>query len=126
VRIVNGVDLVDISRLRLMIEESTALDIFLSMTWTPDELAHCALDPEKLATRWAAKEATLKALGLGIGPARLRDIEVVVDEFGPRLQLHSGVADRAELLNIEGWALSMTHEANLAIATVVGFSEGMT
>lgn len=112
-----GVDLVDTVRLRRMIE---ADDAFLTTAWTAAELAYCAGDADRLAARWAVKEATMKALGVGIGTVAPLDIEVTHDPSGaPELQLSGAAARRADELAVRGWSLALSHEGGLAVAFVV-------
>lgn len=74
---------------------------------------------EFLASRFAAKEAFVKALGYGFRGIAPSDIEVVIDEMGkPSLRISSGPAERFSLDTL-GISLSLTHEQNLAIAFVI-------
>ena len=101
--------------------------------FTADELeyAHRSSDPtQRLAARFAAKEAALKALGAGIGAAPFTDIEVVRGEDGaPELSLHGQATVLAASKGAAKWHLSLTHTSDLAVASTVleGFStEGST
>ncbi|WP_338697245.1 holo-ACP synthase [Streptomyces sp. Q6] len=72
-----------------------------------------------LAARFAAKEALAKALG---APAGLRwtDAEVWVEESGqPRLRVSGTVAARAAELGVQGFHVSLSHDAGVASAVVV-------
>lgn len=74
-----------------------------------------------LAMRFAAKEATSKALGtgfrLGVSP---RQIEVTHNAAGkPSLQLHGAAAEHAQRLEVGGSHISLTDEAEYAAAVVV-------
>lgn len=116
-----GVDLVDTTRLRRMIEADPA---FLTTAWTSAELAYCEGNADRLAARWAAKEATMKALGVGIGSVAPLEIEVVHDPRGaPELQLSGAAARRAGELAVRGWSLALSHEGGLAVAFVVASVE---
>ena len=80
---------------------------------------------EQIAVRFAAKEAFMKAVGLGLsGGLRWRDIEVIPDERGAPVMRLSGRA--AELCRDRGATpyVSLAHEAGLAMATVVLDGEG--
>lgn len=110
-----GIDLVRVSR----IAESLELfgERFLRRVFTDAEVAYAtaapALTAERLAARFAAKEAAMKALGLsGVG---FRDIEVRSGEAGPELCLH-GPAARARGAEL---AVSLSHEGDFATAIVV-------
>lgn len=117
-----GVDMVDCARLdRLVQADST----FLALSFTPEELAACRGDSSRLASRWAAKEATMKALGRGIGAVALKDIEVRSDDYGaPTLLLSGAARDRADELGCTQWSVSLSHECGMALAFVVIVREG--
>jgi holo-[acyl-carrier protein] synthase len=103
-----------------MIDESSAPELFLGMSWTPEELAYCGNAVDRLAARWAAKEAVLKAMGVGFGPYSPLDVEVDSTDQVPRVRLHGLAAQRAADLGITEWALSISHEEGFAVALVVG------
>jgi holo-[acyl-carrier protein] synthase len=70
--------------------------------------------------RFAAKEAVMKAMGVGLGEVRLRDIEVRRAESGaPSVLLHGTAAEKAESMGIARWLLTMTHTDHLAEAIAV-------
>lgn len=113
-----GVDLVEISRIRAVLKRHG--DRFLQRVYTEEELAYANERPSALATRWAAKEATAKTLGTGIGLVGFREIEVMCDAQGkPELYLHGNAARLAERLHLSQFAVSLTHAANYALAFVV-------
>src|SRR5690606_19252148 len=93
---------------------------FAPRVFTADEQAWAgaARDPaERYAVRWAAKEATLKALGVGLGSVALTDIEVRRHDSGrPELVLHGPAASLAAGQGIGGWLVSLSHTASLAQA----------
>ena len=115
-----GVDAVDIERLRAMLSRRRHLAARL---FTPGELeyAYQAYDPTpRLATRFATKEAVMKALGLGLGAFGFHDVEVVRDGLdAPRLTLHGAAVDLAQVAGVTRWHLSLTHTDSLALAAVV-------
>ncbi|WNV82886.1 holo-ACP synthase [Umezawaea sp. Da 62-37] len=114
-----GVDMVDVNKLTRMIELTG--EEFLDSSWTRAERLYCAGRPERLASRWAAKEATMKALGQGVGQISLLEIEVTADEGEmPDLVLRGNALDRAQALRLETWSVSLTHEDRWALAFVVG------
>lgn len=77
----------------------------------------------RLAARFAAKEAAMKALGVGLGAFSLRDIEVERNEDGaPRLVLRAGAASLAERRGAVSWHLSLSHTASTAVAFAVAES----
>jgi len=115
-----GVDAVDVERFRRVIERRPGL---LRRLFTESERAYAgrSRDPgPRLAARFAAKEAVLKALGVGVGAARFRDVEVVRTEGGrPVLRLSGRAASLAADRGVRRWHVSMTHTDALAVASVV-------
>lgn len=119
-----GVDVVDIDRLRRALVRRPRLNERL---FTDGERAYAqrAADPgARLAARFAAKEAVLKALGTGVsGGVRLRDVEVVRDGRGaPSLALSGRTAEMARARGVASWHLSLSHTDTVAVATVVAES----
>jgi hydroxyethylthiazole kinase-like uncharacterized protein yjeF len=104
-----GVDAVSVDRIALAVRRSGPG--FLNKVYTPAEQAYCAGNPERLAGRWAAKEAIIKCFdGTGICFPRRR-IEVLPGPNG---------APRARLLGDGRGAaieVSITHHSQLAVAT---------
>ncbi len=120
-----GLDMVDVRE----VGESIARfgDRYLARLYTPGELADARGDDmaRRLAARFAAKEATLKALAAGSherGESGIdwRAIEVVRGPAGePRLALHGWAAREAARRNVTSLAVSLTHEGDVAAAVVV-------
>ena len=112
-----GVDVVDVARLERALTRTPSL---AGRLFTDGERASGR--PEQLAARFAAKEATAKALGAP-GGLRWRDAEVVVGAGGrPLLHVHGAVAEEAEAQGIRTWHLSMSHDGGIATAVVVAES----
>ncbi len=118
-----GIDLVDIERMRRSLARTPTLKTRL-FTAAEREYAELRRSPaERYAVRFAAKEAFLKSLGVGLGAASFVDIEVVrLDSGRPVLRLGS----TAETLALEAGAvdfhLSMTHGPDAAHAIVLAFA----
>ena len=94
---------------------------FLHKVYTDREIAYCSGRPSELAARFAAKEATSKALGTGLKGIFWRDMEILSDLLGkPQLILHGTALVRARELGIQELGVSLTHTKNLAIASVIG------
>ena len=114
-----GIDAVDIERFRAVLARRPSL---LERLFTDDERAIAAgrdMSP-RLAARFAAKEAVLKALGVGLGAAAFRDVEVVRADGGvPRLALSGRAAALAETRGVRRWHVSLTHTDVVAVASVV-------
>jgi holo-[acyl-carrier protein] synthase len=98
---------------------------FLERVFAPGEIAYCRTAPvltaQRLATRFAAKEATIKVLRPGEMGLDWRHIEVVTDpaDGACQLVLRGTPASLARARGITSLALSLSHEAGYAIATVV-------
>ncbi len=86
--------------------------------------ALAANDPtERFAVRFAAKEAVMKALGVGLGSFGFHDVEVQRDEGGCPSLLVRGSAERlADERGVTDWQISLTHTATTAGAVVLALS----
>lgn len=117
----SGVDLVELAVFRRVL--ATGGEEFLATVYTETEREHCAGRVERLAARFAAKEAASKALGTGLRGVGPFEIEVVSEENGePRLVLHGRARDRARLLGVISMSVSLTHAAAVAEAFVVALA----
>ena len=79
-------------------------------------------DPvSRLAARFGAKEATMKALGAGLGSFAFRDVEVVRDDDSgaPSLALYGAAAALADARGVRAWQVSLTHTDTTAMAVVL-------
>jgi len=131
-----GVDLIEVKRITALLEKYG--ERFTSRVFTDRELAAChgraagtpsrhlhlrqvqVMQGERLAARFAAKEAVSKALGTGIGPVAWREIEILTDASGrPELVLSGAAAELAAELGLRQWAISLSHTQEQAIAFVV-------
>jgi holo-[acyl-carrier protein] synthase len=118
----SGIDLAEIGRIQQSVDRYG--NRFLDRVFTAAEQAYCLRkrnSAESLAARFAAKEAGAKALGTGISHGvRWLEIEVVREPSGrPTIQFHGRAAQIAERLGVVHAALSITHTASLAMASVV-------
>jgi holo-[acyl-carrier protein] synthase len=121
-----GIDLVRIGD----IADSLAAfgERFLRRIFTDDEIRYCrsrSADAAlaSLAARFAAKEATIKALELSDRGLNWRSIEVVRERNGAcTLRLAGAAADAIKATGAEHLSLSMSHAGDYAIAVVVGAS----
>ena len=95
-------------------------DRYLRRLFTEHELASTGAAPERLAARFAAKEATVKVLRPAGAQPDWRSIEVRRDEVGAcHLRLSGTAAAMARAAGITELAVSLTHEHDLAAAVVV-------
>jgi len=117
-----GIDAVEIGRIRHSAERFGKR--FLDRIYLEAEQAYCMRKrnaAESLAARFAAKEAAAKALGTGISQGvSWLEIEVVRETSGrPSLRFHGRAAEIAGRLGVVRIALSLTHTAEMAMASVV-------
>lgn len=116
-----GVDLIEIERIRNAIDRHG--ERFLTRVYTTAELDYCGSRIESLAGRFAAKEATAKALQTGIWRDGVNWVDIEVTRNGasgaPFLALHHGAAAKAAELGLAEWSVSLSHDRARAIAVVV-------
>ena len=118
-----GTDIVEISRIRDMIERHG--DHFVDRTFCTDEIAYCNRfrDPAaRFAGRWAAKEAVVKVLGTGfVKGIGFHDVCVVPEDSGrPQVILTGGAQEEASKLGIGSVMISISHCREHATATAIG------
>jgi holo-[acyl-carrier protein] synthase len=113
-----GVDLAEIERIASVLRRHG--DRFRSRVLTEAEQRYCGRRIERIAGRWAAKEAVSKVLGLGVRGVGWREIEILPDYAGaPRVRLHRRAAARAAAIGLEELSVSISHERSLAVAVAV-------
>ena len=77
----------------------------------------------RLAARFAAKEAVMKALGVGLWKFAFRDVEVVRAPSGaPSIALRGKAADLATAGGVGSWQLSLSHTDETAIAVALALA----
>lgn len=114
-----GIDIIKVDRIRETLARFGAR--FSGRVLTPAEQRYVRDRPETFAGRWAAKEAVSKVLGLGVRGIGWRDIEVERLPTGqPSVRLHGRAAARAEQLGMGRIAVSISHEADYAVAIAYG------
>jgi holo-[acyl-carrier protein] synthase len=115
-----GIDLVDIERFRRSLERTPSMRTRL---FTAEELADVAarVDPvPALAARFAAREAVMKAMGLGLGAFGFHEAWVRRAASGePSLVIIGRAAELARARGITEWLLSITHTDLVAVAQVI-------
>jgi len=117
-----GIDLVEVGRIQKSMDRHGQR--FLDRVYTAAEQGYCLQkrrSAESFAARFAAKEAGAKALGTGISHGvNWLEIEIAREPGGrPTLQFHGRAAEFAARLGASRAALSITHTAALAMASVV-------
>jgi len=115
-----GTDVVDLDRFRLALRRTPGM---VERVFTEGERAYALRkrDPtERLAARFAVKEATMKALGVGLGAFKFYDVEVIKARSGePSLRLSGRAVDLAAARGITDWKVSITHSDLIAMAVVI-------
>ena len=124
--IAHGIDLVDFGRIEKMLEKHD--ERFLDRVFTATEQRDAdgvKNRVEKLAGRFAAKEAVMKLVGTGWRDGiAWTDIEVVNNPLGQPIVTISGkVKELADEKGVEQITLSITHTANFALASAVALSQ---
>ena len=127
VRLEHGVDLVQVSRIKDMLDRHGAS--FLDRVFTSLEQQYAEASPpgraERYAARFAAKEAVLKALGTGwAGGIAWTDVGVQHGPHGqPEVHLSGAAAKEATAMGVSVWALSLSHAGGMAMASVIGIPD---
>jgi holo-[acyl-carrier protein] synthase len=117
-----GIDIIEISRIQSALIRHG--ERFLQRVFTPSEINECHGRSDALAVRFAAKEATVKALGTGIGPVSWQEVETLHKRSGePYLVLLGRAEHLAASMGLCTWAVSLSHSREHAIAVVVATSE---
>jgi holo-[acyl-carrier protein] synthase len=115
-----GLDAVELDRFRRSLERTPGL---VARLFTEGEIAYARQrdDPtERFAARFAAKEAVMKALGIGLGECGWHDVEVVRAPSGqPSLVLRGRAAELAAAKGVAAWHLSLTHTDRSAQAIAI-------
>jgi holo-[acyl-carrier protein] synthase len=120
-----GNDLAEVERVHAALERPQTGSRFRNRVFTAGEREYCerrrATKYQSYAARFAAKEATMKALGHGWGRyVGWLDIEVVRPRGSrPQIVLHGKAKEYAASLGIVRFHLALTHTAALAEAQVV-------
>ncbi len=122
--IVNGVDIIEIARIRKISEKYGKR--FLKRIYTEGEIGYCRGRAPQLASRFAAKEAVMKALGTGVIGIRWKDVEIIRKGGSrPLVKLHGTALHRAQTMQIQQLSISLSHSDEHAIAFVIGESQTM-
>ncbi len=117
-----GIDLIEVPRIARMLDEHGAR--FLDRVFTPAEQTYANASPvqraQRLAARFAAKEAALKALCMGLRQGiAWTDIECTHRVDGsPMISVRGRAEEIAQSMGINAWLVSLTHIQDMAAATV--------
>lgn len=117
--LITGIDIIEIARVGEVLNKYGAR--FLNRIYTDSEQKYCKGRAAQLASRFAAKEAVMKALGTGIRGVGWKDIEIKRERGGPPyIQLHGRGQARASIMGLSEISLSLSHSNDFAVASVVG------
>ncbi len=116
-----GVDIIEVRRVQRLLDKWR--DKFAKRVFSNREIAYCLkkkYPAPSLAARFAAKEAVLKAMGVGLGACPLKQIEIINEAGGkPRILLHGKARQLAVSRGVTTWQVSLSHSGTHAIAMVI-------
>jgi len=113
-----GIDIVDVPRFEKVLARRPKI---VDRLFTEGEKLDTKLKPQRLAARFAAKEAVMKACGVGVGSTGWKTIEVKKMRSGaPMVVLHGTAQDLADRVGIKHMHITLTHTDMTAAAFVVG------
>ncbi|MEI8268586.1 MAG: holo-ACP synthase [Acidimicrobiaceae bacterium] len=113
-----GIDIVDVPRFEKVLARRPKI---VDRLFTEGEKLDTKLRPQRLAARFAAKEAVMKACGVGVGSTGWKTIEVKKMRSGaPMVVLHGTAQDLADRVGIKNMHITLTHTDMSAAAFVVG------
>lgn len=115
-----GCDIIEIERIARAIKRES----FIQRVFTAKEAAYCQSRGQQaaasFAARFAAKEAVLKALGIGLREGTLQEIAVANDALGkPLVQLSGHFAALSRQLGVKNIQISLSHSRDFAVAYVI-------
>lgn len=114
-----GIDAVDIDRFQGVLGRSPRL---AERVFTRQEREHASRRADgsaMLAARFAVREATMKALGVGLGAFDFHDVSIEsADDGKPSLRVAGRAAELARTRGVQRWHVSLSHTDHLAVAVV--------
>lgn len=120
-----GIDIIEVDRVRRAVERRGKA--FLERVYTPAELEYCGSDPNqfrRLAARFAAKEAVLKAIGTGLRQVKWVEAEIVNDSLGkPEVVLRGRLAEIAAERGVGRIIITLSHSRDYAAAQAIALLE---
>ena len=121
-----GIDIVEVTRIRFA--SIRWGDRFEKRIYTPEEIRYCGVTDvryQRLAARFAAKEAVFKALGTGLRPGMWwHDVSVITGGLGkPELVLKGRARQHADSLGVSQTFVTLAHTDNYAVANVILWGE---
>ncbi|WP_258358649.1 holo-ACP synthase [Moorella sulfitireducens (nom. illeg.)] len=119
-----GIDIIEIERLERALKRHPRL---MNRLFTPAEQEYCLRRHRpgaSLAARFAAKEAVMKALGVGLGSCSFRDIEIVREDGGrPKVVLYGRAGELAREVGAGTITVSLSHCRAYATAVAMALGE---
>lgn len=118
-----GIDIVSVSRMERTLRQTWGIR-FMKRVFTPSEISYCTMKSkpgEAFAARFAAKEATVKALGTGFSKGIAPD-QIMLERSetqGPIIRLSSKANVVAQSMGINRYFVSISHSGGMACALVV-------
>ncbi len=118
VNVALGIDMIEVERVRSVFAHHH--DRFLKRVFTAQEIAQCHGKVQRLAGRFAAKEAISKALGTGMHGIAWREMEILQLASGrPTVRLHGNAMRRARQLDLSTFDVSIADLAQFSIAIAI-------
>lgn len=116
-----GVDIIEIPRIDEALQRFG--ERFLERVYTDAEVALCKHHANRLAVRFAGKEAVMKALGTGVKGVSWKEIEILSKPTGePLVRLYGKAKIVAASLGLAEFAVSLSHSREYAVASVIAQS----
>lgn len=114
-----GIDAVSVQRFQNALNRTPSLRTRVFTEQELDSLKNRADSAKSLAVRFAAREATMKALGVGLGAFDLHDVSIRTRANGaPELVVTGRAAEIARAQGVNTWHVSLSHTQDMAIAVV--------
>lgn len=114
-----GIDAVSVSRFREALVRTPRLRTRVFTGHELEVLAYRADEAPSLAARFAVREATMKALGVGLGAFDLHDVSIRSRATGaPELVVTGRAAELARKQGVTTWHVSLSHTQDMAVAVV--------
>lgn len=113
-----GTDIVEVVRFKEVMERRG--ERILARLFTPEERKACEDAPHRLAARFAAKEALLKALGTGLRQLSWQEMSIIPDVLGaPQLNCTGKAQEALCALEVARVHVSLAHSRHYAVAQVI-------
>lgn len=116
-----GADIIEIERVRAALARHPAFDVRILSAREMEYYREKADPLPFLAGRFAAKEAVLKCLGVGLSKVSWHDFEIIPDELGaPRVNCGPPIQKIMRDKGISSIKISISHSRDYAMAVAIG------